>query len=256
MMGPVWAIVKKDAKGFFTSPMFYTLLGLCCCLWGVFFSVEVYTFVQQSYQLSLKSAQAGLNIHHNLVSSYLIIVHYVLVFILSALSIRFFAEEKKLKTFPILLAGPITSWQIVLAKWLVGVMILFTLLGVSMVFPLSLLFFIPLPLELFFYSYFGLFLVLCVYMTASMFASSVTESLIVCVVFSLVLNITFLLMGIGGELTSSPALQDFFRFLTFDQHFANFRKGVFSLSSLLYFLSWSAVLGLITERIVEFHRWR
>ncbi len=256
MMSPVVAIVKKDLRSIFTSPMFYTLLGLCCCLWGLFFAVEVYTFAKQSFQLSMKTSQADLNIHHNLVSSYLVIVHYVLIFIISAMSIRFFAEEKKLKTFPILLSGPVTSWQIVLAKWTVGAITLLALLAFSMVFPLSLLFFISLPLKLLFFSYFGLFLILCVYMTASMVASAVTESLIVCVVLSLVFNISLLLLGIGGQMTDWIVAQEFFRFLTFDQHFASFRVGLFSLSSVFYFLSWSAILSLLTERIIEFHRWR
>ncbi len=255
-MMPVWAIVKKDLKGFFTSPMFYTLAGLCCCLWGLFFAVEVYQFSNQSYQMSLKTAKAGLNVHHNLISSFLVVVHYVLIFILSALSIRFFAEEKKMKTFPILLSGPIASWQIVLAKWLVGAAILAVLLLFSMVFPLSLLIYMKIPLGLFFYSYFGLFLLLCIYMTAGLFASSLTESLIVCVVFSLVLNLSLLLLGIGAELTSSIGLQEFFRFLTFDQHFGNFRRGLFSFSSLFYFVSMSAIFALITERVIEYHRWR
>lgn len=255
-MGPVWAIAKKDLKAFLTSPMFYSLVGFCAALWGLFFVVQVYQFANQSYQISLNGAQVALNIHHNLIASFLVIVHYVLVFILAALSIRFFAEEKKMKTFPILLAGPVTSWQIVLAKWLVGAVVLLVLLLFSMVFPISLMMFIEIPWGLFFYSYFGLFLLLCIYMTASLFASALTESLIVCVILSLVLNLVLLLLGVGGELTHSIGLQEFFRFLTFDQHFANFRKGLLSLSSVFYFLSWSVLFGLMTERVVEYHRWR
>jgi ABC-2 type transport system permease protein len=256
MTSPLFAILKKDFKAFFTSPMFYTLIGLCTSLWGLFFVVQVYSFSNQSYQLSLKSAQAGLNIHHDLVSSFLVVVHYVLIFIIAAMSMRFFAEEKKLKTFPVLLTAPLTSWQIVLAKWLVGAVTLFTLLLLSMLFPLSLLIFISLPLDLLFFSYLGLFLVTCVYMSASLVASAMTESLIVCVVLSLVFSVAFLLLGVGAQLTGTPSLQEMFRFLAFDQHFTNFRNGLFSLSSMFYFLSWSFILGLICERIVEFHRWR
>lgn len=256
MMGPVLAIFKKDVRALLTSPMFYLLIGLCSTLWAIFFAFEVFAFVQRSFQLSAQSKSSGLNIHQSLVSSYIVIVHYVLVFIMSALSIRFFTEEKKLKTFPILLTSPMTSWQIVLAKWLVGAFCIFFLLAVSAVFPLSLLFFIKIPLGLFFLSYLGVFLILCIYMSVGMLASSVTESLIVCVVLSLVLSILLLLLGVGREFSDSILLQEFFNFLSIDRHFAYFRKGIFNFSSIIYFFSWSFLLTLLTERVVEYHRWR
>lgn len=256
MMSPVIAILKKDLKSFLTSPMFYVLAGLCCCLWGLFFSFELFNFVGRSLNLSSAIKESGLNIHHELVASYIIIVHYVLVFVVAAFSLRFFAEEKKMKTFPILLASPMASWQIVLAKWLVGASLIFILLSVSAILPLSLLFFVKIPMGLFILSYFGVFILLCIYMSAALLASSITESLIVCVVLSLVFNILLLLMGVGRELTSVVSLQEFFQFLSIDQHFGYFRKGLLSFSSIFYFLSWSFIFAFTTERVIEFNRWK
>ena len=256
MMAPVFAILRKDIKSLLTSPMFYFLTGLCASLWGLFFAFEVFAFVQRSYQLSTQVKDSGLNIHQNLISSYVVIVHYVLVFVIASLSIRFFAEEKKMRTFPILLTSPMTSWQIVLSKWLVGAFYIFFLLLVSAIYPLSLLFFVKIPLGLFFLSYIGVFIVLCVYMSVAMLASSLTESLIVCVVLTLVTSIFLLLLGVGRGLTDSLFLQQVFHYMSFDYHFLNFRKGIVSLSSIFYFLSWSFFLSLLTERVVEYNRWR
>ncbi len=256
MTGPVLAIVKKDLKSLLTSSTFYMLAGLCTTLWGIFFAFEVFAYVQQSYQLSTQVKESGLNIHQNLVSSYVVIVHYVLIFVIAALSVRFFAEEKKMKTFPILLTSPMTSWQIVLAKWIVGAIFILTLLLISSVYPLSLLFFVSLPLKLFFLSYLGCFLVLAIYMSVALLASSLTESLIVCVVLTLVSCIFLLLMGVGKGMTDSLFFQQLFHFLSFDNHFMNFRKGLLSLSSILYFFSWSFMLSLLAERVVEYNRWR
>lgn len=256
MTSPILAIVKKDLKSFLVSPMFYLLAGLCSILWGLFFAFELYSFVTRSFSLSTQIQDSGLNIHQNLVADYVVIVHYVLVFVISALSIRFFAEEKKMKTFPILLTSPMTSLEIVVAKWMTGAGIIFILLSISAILPLSLLFFISIPMKLFLFSYFGMFILLCVYMSAGLFASSITESLIVCVVLSLAFNIFLLLMGAGRELTDIVALKQIFNFMAIDQHFAYFRKGIFNFSSVFYFLSWSFLLGFVTERVVEFHRWR
>lgn len=255
-MSPILAIIKKDIRSLLTSPMFYLLTGFCCLIWGTFFAFEVFSFVQRSFQLSTQIRESGLNIHHDLVSSYTVIVHYVLIFVIAALSIRFFAEEKKMKTFPILLSSPLTSFQIVFAKWLVGTLFLIFLLTISAVFPLSLLFFMQLPLGLFLLSYLGVFLILSIYMSVSMLASALTESMIVSVTLSLVSCLVILLLAVGRELTDVIWLQEFFGYLSIDRHFVYFRKGIISVPSMVFFMSWTGLFILITERVIEFHRWR
>ena len=198
MILPILAIWKKDFKSLMTSPMFYILLGFCCLLWGALFSFELYHFVKRSYELSTQGGSSGLNIYHNFIATYIVLVHYILIFMLAAFSIRYFAEEKKLKTFSIYLMSPLSSFQIVFAKWLVGLSLIFVLLLVSSLFPLSLLFFVSFPFKLFLFSYLGLFLILSVYMSASLLASSLTESMIVCMVVSLVFSVLFLLLGTGA----------------------------------------------------------
>lgn len=256
MISPVLAILKKDLKSILTSPVFFLLTGFCCCLWGLFFAFQMFGYVGQSMNLSAANVDSGLNIYHNFIASYIVIVHYVLIFVVAAFSLRFFAEEKKMKTFPILLTSPMTSWQMVFAKWLVGASIIATLLLISAILPLSLLFYVSLPLKLIFLGYFGIFLLLCTYMSAGLLASSVTESLIVCVILTLVLTILLLLMGVGREFTDLLWLQDFFSFISIDRHFSFFKQGFFSLSSVFYILSLSFVFGFMTERVIEFHRWR
>jgi ABC-2 type transport system permease protein len=255
-MKPILAIFKKDILSFLTSSMFYTLLGLCCVLWGLFFSFEVYGFVNQSFSYSTQMKEAGINIHHHLIANYIVVVHYILIFILSALSLRFFTEEKKMNTLQLLLSSPISSLQIVVGKWLVGASLIAIILGVSALLPLSLLLYISIPLKLFFLSYIGVFVILCVYMSVGLLASSLTDSLIVCVVLTLVMSILILTLGVGKEFTDIVILKDFFNYLSFDQHFTFFRKGVFNIGSFVYFFSWIFLLGLTTERVIEFHRWR
>ena len=256
MISPVFSILKKDLKILLKSPMFYFLTGLCCCFWGLFFTFQVYIFINKSFQLSTKTVNAGINIHQNLVADYIVFVHYFMIFIIAALSLRFFTEEKKLNTFPLLLSSPISSLEIVLAKALFGVSFLLILLSVSTIYPLSLFFFIKIPIKLFLSGYFGVFLLLCIYMMAGLLASILTDSLVTCVVLTMIFSILLILLGIGREFTEIRFLQEVFNFLSLGQHFEFFRKGILSLSSVFYFLSWSFLLGFITERLVESHRWR
>lgn len=257
MISPILAIWKKDVRGFLTQPMFYLTTGLSLLVLAIIFTFQLYQFVTQSFQaVAASQAGAGLNIYHHLISNYIVITHYLMVFLIAVLSLRFFAEEKKMKTFSIYLSSPLTSWQIVLGKWLAGATLAFILLVCSAVYPLSLAFFLKLPWLLIFWGYFGLFLVMCIYMSAALLASALSESLIVCVVLALVFNVAILLLGVGQELTDHAFLKDFFIFVSIDPHFGNFKKGLLHTSSLFYFLSFSFFLSLMTERVIESHRWR
>ena len=94
-MSPILAIIKKDFRALFGSPVFYLLAGLCCILWSLYFSFSLYTYVGQSFQLSSQSMDTGLNIHQQIISGYIVVVHYLLIFVIAALNMKFFAEEKK-----------------------------------------------------------------------------------------------------------------------------------------------------------------
>lgn len=256
MTNPAFSIFKKDLKILLKSPMFYFLIGLSCCFWGFFFAFQVLVFVNQSFQLSTRPVHTGMNIHQDLVAGYIAFVHYFLILVIAALSLRFFTEEKKLNTFSLLLSSPVSSREIVLGKSLFGVTSLLIFLCVSAIYPLSLFFFIKIPVKLFLLAYFGVFLILCIYMTAGLLASILTDSLVVCVILTVIFTILLMLLGTGREFTEIRALREVFNFLSLNRHFDFFRKGVLNLSSVFYFLSWSFLLGFITERLVEFHRWR
>ena len=257
MMSPIAAIWKKDMKGFLTQPMFYMVVGMFLVLLAVLFTFQLYNFITQSFQVMANNrATSGLNIYHHLIANHIVITHYILVFVIAVLSLRFFTEEKKMKTFPVYLYSPIHSWQIVLGKWLVGATMVGVLLLISAAYPLSLLFFLKIPLGLVFFGYLGLFLILCLYMSAALLASALTDSLIVSVVLALVFNLTILLLGVGREFTDLEVLQNFFSFVSIDYHFGFFKKGILNLASFFYLLSFSFFLSLVTERIIESHRWR
>jgi len=257
MISPISAIWRKDIKGFLTQPMFYMVVGMFLVLLATLFTFQLYNFITQSFQVMANDrAASGPNIYHHLIANHIVITHYILVFVIAVLSLRFFSEEKKMKTFPLYLYSPIYSWQIVLGKWLVGATMVGVLLLISAVYPLSLAFFIELPLTLIFLGYLGLFLILCLYMSAALLASALTDSLIVCVVLALVFNLTILLLGAGREFTDLEVLQSFFSFVSIDYHFGFFKKGVLNVASFFYLLSFSFFLSLVTERIIESHKWR
>ena len=256
MIIPILSLFKKDLSIMLKSPMFYLLIGLCCCFWGVFFAFQVFFFANQSLQFLNRTPGQGLNIHQHLVANYLVFIYYFLIFVIVALSLRFFTEEKKLKTFSLLLSAPISSWQIVLGKTLFGISFLFIFLLVSSIYPISLTFFTTIPIKLLLLGYFGVFLLLCISMMGGLLVSILTDSLVVCVVLTMLFSLLIQFLGAGVNLSESIYLQEVFNFLSLGRHFSFFRKGVLNISSVFYLLSWSFLMGFLTEKLVEFHRWR
>ena len=161
-----------------------------------------------------------------------------------------------MKTFSLLLTSPVSSWQLVLAKLGLGAVVTASLLGISSILPLSLGLFTDLPLSLILLGYFGTFLLLMVYVSAGVLASAMTDSLIVSVVLALVFSLAILLLGVGREFTQSVFWQEFFNYLAVDTHFSFFRSGSLSVAACLFFISFIGFFAAISERIIEFHRWR
>jgi len=255
-MIPILALVKKDLRLFFSRPLIYVLSGLCCVLWSVFFTFAIVNFVQASFQMSAKAVESGLNLHQQVFGSYLVIVHYLLLFVISAITMKFFAEEKSMKTFPLLLSSPLSSWEIVGAKFIAGAVIVGALLLVSMAYPLSLLLFTDLSWGPFFTSYLGLALVLMLYMASGLLASALTDSSILAVVIAITMNLSLVLMGIGKNFFDSPLWRNVFEFISIDYQYGFFRSGALSLAACVFFLSLIGLFLFLCERVVEFHRWR
>ena len=126
----------------------------------------------------------------------------------------------------------------------------------SAILPLSLSWFIDLPLSLFLATYLGVYLLLMLYLSLAMLASSLTESTVVCVVLSLLFILSVQLIGAGSLFTESQFLKSLFGYLSLDAHFKAFRVGVLNLASLAYLGSAIGFFLFLTERSFESNRWQ
>ena len=127
------SIAKKDFVQIVSSPMFFVILGVSCFFWSFVYVRALITFASQSMNMPVQMAQegGGMNIHYHVFFSLLAQVNLILLFVVPALTMRLFAEEKKLKTFDLLLSAPLTSTQIVIGKFLAAYQCSFIIILVS-----------------------------------------------------------------------------------------------------------------------------
>ena len=119
-MSGTLVIFKKELKGFYTSPSFYIVAFLISVVLSWTYPIQLNLFSQllQNYMMQQNLPQSQLNIHYAVFLRHMSYLNLMLIFVVPALTMRLFAEEKKLRTFDLLLTSPVTSAQIVLGKYL------------------------------------------------------------------------------------------------------------------------------------------
>ena len=129
-MKNMWIIAKKDLGSFFSSPVFYSLTSVFLILNGFIFFNILNFFSLQSFQAQqMRGGGIGLNLNEMVIEPSFHNMAVILLLIIPLVTMRSFAEEKKSKTFALLLSSPIHLREIIVGKFLacmivVGLMIL------------------------------------------------------------------------------------------------------------------------------------
>lgn len=258
-MKQIFTLFKKEFKAMFFSPLFYVIAFLTTMLLGITFSISILNFANQisnaMMALGLGSTQQQ-NIHYVVFLPHLSLLNLILMFMVPALAMRLISEEKKNRTFDLLLTSPISSVQIVVGKYL---SLLAVVLGLSLVAFIYIL----VASKMFEFAWApallaltGIFLVGAVYSALSMFASSLTENTMIAFFVGIVFNIAVWILGGFSELVESTAMKAVFDQISLNQHLQSLVEGVLRLNGVVFFASMIFLFCFLTERVIESARWR
>lgn len=186
---------------------------------------------------------------------------YVLIFLVPAITMKSFAEEKKLGTLELLLTKPLTDWQIILGKFLAA----FALVLVSLI-PTLICYYsiyrlgspvgnIDTPGVI--GSYLGLALLGGVFCSVGILASSLTTNQIVA--FIMAAFFCFILYSGFDSLSTLASSGDqvlWIRQLGIVYHYEAMSKGLIDSRDLVYFFSLIALMVLVTRMILGSRQWQ
>jgi len=181
----------------------------------------------------------------------------VLLLMVPLITMRLFAEEKKLKTEELLLTSPLSVNSVVLGKYLAGLVFFLVMLALTAVYPLVLFQYGSPPPESgsILAGYLGLFFLGAAFIAVGLFASSLTENQIVAAVICFVALLLFFIVGWPAE-SMGTAGGKVLEYLSLIDHFTDFSKGLIDSRHVVYFLSFILFALFITKRSVESMRWR
>lgn len=252
-------IFKKELKGFYMSPGFYLIAFLVSVVLSWSYPIQLNLFSQLLQNYVFQQAmpnQQQLNIHYGLFLRHLSYLNLMLIFVVPALTMRLLAEEKKLRTFDLLLTCPVTSANIILGKYLAALAAVGGIVLLALSYPIATATMTTLSWGPLLIAFVGIFLVGATYAAMNLFCSSLTENALVAYVTSVVFNISIWFVGIGVEMTDSQTVRQIFEHISVNTHLSSLVEGTIRSSAIVFLFSVVALFCFLAERVVESCRWR
>jgi gliding motility-associated transport system permease protein len=254
-MSNVIAIAQRELKSYFASPIAYVVIGMFVLLYGYFFIVMLDYFMRMSLQMGQMGGQQTANVNEMLVRPLMQNVLILFLFMLPAVTMRTFSEEKRSGTVELLLTSPLTDMQIVLGKYL-GAMALFAvMIGVTL-FHMALLFVYGSPeWKPIATAYLGLFLFGGCFIAVGLFISSLTKNQVIAGIATFAVFLFLWVINWIGSF-SGPTVSALTSYLSVVEHADDFWKGVIDTTHLIYYLSFITLGLFLTAKSVDTERWR
>ena len=255
-MKSIFTIFKRDFISIGLSPLFFLILGLSCIFLSYVFPRELFQFASSYLMPNFQANAVPKNIHFSVFVSHVSYINLLLLFCIPALSMKLLSEERKNKTFDLLMTSPVSSAQIVCAKYLVLLALISYFLIVTLLYPLATVFWTEIPFGLLFSSYVGLFFLAGLYSAVGLFASSLSSSAMLSIVIGVILNIALWFISSGVDFSDQPFFVSFMEYVSLNQHLTNFIKGSLVLSSFAFFTSFIGFFLFLVYKVVELTKWR
>jgi ABC-2 type transport system permease protein len=220
------AITKRELGGYFTSPIAYVFLIIFLLLTG-FFTFTIGNFFERG--------EASL-------VSFFTWHPWLYLFLVPAVGMRLWSEERRLGTMELLLTMPLTTWQAIVGKFLASW--LFLALALALTFPVWITVnWLGSPDNgIIAAGYVGSLFLAGSYLAISCMTSALTRNQVISFILSVVICLFFILAGytpVTDLLTrfASPVVVDVIAAFSVMTHFEGFQRGVIDLRDFLFFAS-------------------
>ncbi|MBE6904490.1 MAG: ABC transporter [Ruminococcaceae bacterium] len=241
------AILKKELRSMFLSPLAYVVIG------GFTF-LSAFSF--------LSSTLASMT--SDVTSFFSSLVLWIII-IVAILSMKIFSDEKKSKTDQLLLTSPVSLTQIVLGKFLASYIVYLISMAITFIYMLIVVIFGQLEWGIVFANYLGLFLLGAAVVSIGVFVSSLTESALVSALLTLIiLFLSYLASSFAYVIVSFTTglpeiivsgISSFIGVLAIFDKYNTFASGMLDFTAIVYYLSITAIFLFLTVRVFEKRRW-
>lgn len=247
----MFAIYKRELRSYFINAIGYVFVGVFLAAAAVLCCYT--TLGSQSYDTS----------------SYFTALIFAFIILIPLLTMKLFAEEKKLRTEQLLLTAPVSIWDMVMGKFLAAFTLFSGVMLVSCInfFPLysyarteraeatySELHVGPVTAEII-SCFIGVVLIGAAFIAIGLFVSSLTENQLAAAVVTITIIFVMLILDLVNQYIDVYAIRFVISWICVISRFSNFTSGILDFSSILYYLSITGVFLLLTARVYDKRRW-
>ncbi len=256
-MTPFQTILAKELRCFFVSPILYVVGAVFLFISGFIAHLMTVNAGQQATRfLQIQNAYAQLNLNELVFRSLFYSLDFVLMFLLPILTMRLFAEERKLLTFELLLTSPIGINELISAKYISVLLIYLGLLSLTGLTPLLLSFYSSFHWHPILTGYIALALQGGFFLACGVLASATTENQIVAAFLSFGIILLIWLLGGLGSLLGDTTMGNVLSYLSFSEHYDRLVRGLLDAKDIVYYLSGTVLTLFIAHRVIDSHRWQ
>lgn len=243
----MFTLLKKEIGNFFSSITGYVV-------------IIVFLLINSMFLWIFPGSNNLLDSGYASLEALFIIAPWIFLFLVPAITMRMFTDERKSGTIETLFTRPLTDIKIISAKSLAAfILVLFSLI----------------PTLIYFYSvyklgnpvgsidsggtwgsYIGLFFLSAIYVAIGIFASSITENQIVAFIIGMFLCF-LMFMGFDylSELTFLSKIDSFVINMGINEHYKSLSRGVIDSRDIIYFISVVVIFTLFTKLVLQSRKW-
>jgi len=244
----MFAIFRKEISGFFSSLTGYIVIAVYLLVNSLFM------WVFPGEWNIFDSGYAGLD-------TIFILSPWIFLFLVPAVTMRMFAEEKRLGTIELIFSRPVTERGIIWGKYLASVVLVLLALLPGVIYYISVYLLGEIPGNLdkggTVGACTGLFFLASVYAAAGIFASSLTDNQVIAFVIAVLLCF-ILFMGFDSVayLPGLNNLDEFIIGLGINEHYKSMSRGVLDIRDVLYFVSVVIIFNESTRMVLLSRQWK
>ena len=226
----MFEVYKREVASFFNNLTGYVV-------------IIVYLLVNSLLMWILPGAWNILNSSYAGLDTLFLLSPWIFLFLVPAVTMRSFAEEKRIGTLELLLTKPLTERQLVYGKFLAAVSLVLLSLLPGIIYYISVYRLGETPGNLdsggIIGSYLGLLFLASIYASCGIFASSLTDNQVVAFILA-VLICVFLYIGFDAfaMLPGLRGIEEFVVGLGISEHYKSMSRGVIDLKDIAYYLAW------------------
>ncbi|MEP6662621.1 MAG: ABC transporter permease [Verrucomicrobiota bacterium] len=244
-------LARRELAGFFVTLTGYVIIAASLFQIGLSFVILIKKLQGEATPMPLTEM-------------FYLTAFFWLILLLSApiITMRLFALEKYSGTYETLMTAPVGDLQVVLAKFFAA-MIFYMLMWLPLIGCVLLVQHFTNDRAGFDYgtigsTYFGIFLIGCLYMSLGCFASALTRNQIIAAIISFAIGMTFFLLSFLPEQINAarnPAF-DALGYISMHEHMQDFSRGIIDTRYVVFYVSFTLFFLFLTYRVVESRRWK